>query len=112
MRESVYNLCLLYRSGPLQIMGMQTNNTLILANNNFANKEEKVVRNVKIMTKDWEYFTPTQPIKFNRVQIKLDSNSIILIKESHIGGILLVTDHDANSTSSRGIIRKKLSLKE
>ncbi len=35
-----------------------------------------------------------------------------MTKESHIGAILLVTDHNADSTSSRGITRKKLSPKE
>ncbi len=64
------------------------------------------------MTKDREYFTCTKLIKFNGAQIKLDSDGIVLTKDSHIGGILLVTDHNADSTSSRGITRKKLSTKE
>lgn len=58
MTESTYDPCFFYRSGPLGIIGMQTNNTLILADNNFANKEEKTVKNAKIMTKDWKYLTP------------------------------------------------------
>lgn len=37
--------------------------------------------------------------------MKLNLNGIVLTKESHIGGILLVTDHDADSTSSKGITR-------
>ncbi len=64
------------------------------------------------MTKDQEYFTFTQPLKFNRTSIKLDSKGIILIKKSHVGGILLVIDHDVDSTSSRRITRKKLSPKK
>lgn len=60
------------------------------------------------MTKDWEYLTSTQPIKFNGVQIKLDSNGLVLTKESHIGSIFLVTTHDADSTSLRRIIKKSL----
>lgn len=31
---------------------MQTNNIPILANNNFASKEEKIFRNIKIKIKD------------------------------------------------------------
>lgn len=112
MTESTYNPCHFYRSGLLGIVGIQTNNILILADNNFASKEEKAVRNAKIMTKDWEYLTPTQPIKFNRAQIKLDLNGIVLTKKSHVGGILSVTDHDVDFTSSREITRKKVSLKE
>ena len=63
------------------------------------------------MTKDRKYLTSAQPIKFNGVQIKLDSNGIVLTKKSHVGGIFLVTDHDADSICSRGITRKKLSPK-
>ncbi len=66
MTESTYNPCLLYWSGPLEIVGMQTDDTLILADNNFANKEKEAIKDVKIMTKDDEYFTSAQPIKFNR----------------------------------------------
>ncbi len=52
MIESTYKPCFLYRSDRLGIVGMQINNILILADNNFANKEEEAVKNAKIMTKD------------------------------------------------------------
>lgn len=64
------------------------------------------------MTKDCKYLTFVQSIKFNRTQIKLDLNSIILTKKSHISDIFLVTDYDSDSTSSKGITRKKLSFKK
>ena len=64
------------------------------------------------MTKNREHFTPAHLLKFNGAQIKLDSNRIVLTKESYVEGILPVTDHAANSTSSKGITRKKLSPKE
>lgn len=91
---------------------MQTNNILILINKNFASKDKKAVRNAKIKIKDWKYLTSIQSIKFNRVQIKLDSNGIILTKKCYIGGIFPVIDHDADSTNSKEIIRKKLLPKE
>lgn len=65
-----------------------------------------------IMIKDREYLISARPLKFNGAQIKLDSNGTVLIKESHVGGIFLVTDHNIDSTSLRGITRKKLLLKE
>lgn len=64
------------------------------------------------MTKDRKHLTPTYPLKFNGVQIILNSNRIVLTKESYVEGILLVTDHVANSTSSKEIIRVKPSSKE
>ena len=112
MIESTYDPCLLYSSSSFGIVGMQTDNTLILADNNFASTEEDAIRSAKIMTKDKEHLTPAHPPKFNGTQIKLDLNGIVLIKKSHIGGIFPVTDHAADSTSSKGITRKKLSPKE
>ena len=64
------------------------------------------------MTKDQEYLTSSHPLKFNGAQIKLDSKKILLIKKSHVGDILPITNRDVNSTNSRGITRKKLSPKE
>lgn len=59
------------------------------------------------MIKDREYLIPTQFPKFNDIQIKLDSNGIVLIKET-----FLIIDHAVNSTSFGEIIRKKLLSKE
>ena len=112
MKESKYDPCLLYSSGPFGVVGMLTDDILILADNDFAGKEESAIQTVKIMTKDREHLTSSHPLKFNRVQIKLDSEGIVLTKESHVGGILSITNRDVDSTSSRGITRKKLSPKE
>ena len=93
-------------------MRIQTNDILILADNNFASTKEEAIKLAKIMTKDREYLTPAHSLKFNGAQIKLDLNSIVLTKKVYVGGIFLITDHIADSTSPREIIRKKLSPKE
>lgn len=87
-------------------------NILILANNDFARKKEAAIQTTKIMTKDQEYLTSSYPLKFNRIQIKLDLKGIILTKESYVGSIVPITNHDTDSTSSREITRKKLSPNE
>ena len=110
--ESTYDPCFFYSSSSFGIVRMQTDDILILTDNDFASTEKDVIRLAKIMTKDREHLTPAHPLKFNGAQIKLDSNGIVLTKESHVGGILSVTDHAADSTSSREITRKKLSPKE
>ena len=91
---------------------MQTNNILILANNNFASTKKDAIRSAKIITKDKKHLTPTHSLKFNRAQIKLDLNRIVITKKSHVRGILLITDHIADSISLKEIIRKKLSPKK
>ena len=112
MKESIYDPCFLYSSDLFGIVKMQTNDILILIDNNFAKKKEAAIQTTKIMTKDQEHFTSSYPLKFNRAQIKLNFKKIILTKKSHIGCILSITNHDADSISSRGITRKKQSLKE
>ena len=112
MTESTYNPSFLFRSKSLGIVRIQTDDTLILADNNFAIIKEETIKSAKIMTKYREYLTLAHSPKFNGAQIKLDLNGIVLTKESHVGEILPVTDHTIDFTSSRGIIRKKLSSKE
>lgn len=112
MTQSIYKPCLFYRSGVIGIVRMQTNDILILANNDFDSNKEEAVKAVKLMIKDYKYPTFIQFIKFNKTQIKLNSNGIILIKKSHISSILLVIDHDIDSTNLQEITRKKLLLKK
>ena len=43
MKESTYDSCLLYCSGPFDIIRMQTDDILILADNDFAGKKEAAI---------------------------------------------------------------------
>ena len=112
MTESKYDPCLLFRSELLRIVKLQTNDILILANNNFTSIKEEEMKLAKIIIKNRKYLTFAHPLKFNSIQIKLDSNGIVLTKRSHVGGILLVTNHAADFTSSKEITRKKLLPKK
>lgn len=48
MKESIYDPCLLYSSGlASSIVGMQTDDTLILADNDFASIEEDAIKSAK-----------------------------------------------------------------
>lgn len=91
---------------------MQTDNIIILADDNFNCIEKKTVKNTKIMTKNWEDLISAKSVNFNRAQIKLDLNNIYLTKNSHVGGIFLVTTHDANCTNLKRITKKKLLHKK
>lgn len=81
MKQSTYNPCLLYRSDPLGIIGLQTDNTLLLANNTFANAEEKAIKHAKLMSKDQDYLTINKSIKFNEALIELTSDSNLTLKQ-------------------------------
>lgn len=52
MTKLTYNPYFFYKFSLLIIEKIQTNHTLIFANNKFINKEEKAIKDVKIMRKD------------------------------------------------------------
>ena len=110
--ESIYNLCFLYSFNSFGIVEMQTNDTLILADNDFTSTEKDAIRSVKIMIKNTKYLIFAHPLKFNGAYIKINLNRIVLKKESYLEGICLVIDYVADIISFRGITRKKLSPKE
>lgn len=93
---------------------MQTDDILMLTDDQFAAEEEKAIKFAKIMTKDRDQLTFQRSIKFNGTQIKLDQDlgAILLTKETHVGGINLVTNQDAPSTSAKGVVRPDLSPKD
>ena len=51
MTELTYNPYLLHKYKAFDMVGLQTNDILILANNNFAVMEEKYIKMVKFMIK-------------------------------------------------------------
>lgn len=69
---------------------MKKYDILILTNNNFTNIKEKLIKSVKIIKKDNKYLTSIYLPKFKISQIKLNSNSIIVIKKSFLREIFLV----------------------
>ena len=113
MTQSTYDLCLLYKSNLFGIVGLQMDNTLILAEVFFANIEEDAIQSAKIMTKAREHLIITKPIKFNDTKIELESNgNIILRQKTYIGGILTVKAFNTSTVSSQGMVRPKLLPKK
>jgi hypothetical protein len=47
-----YDPCLLYSNKPFGIVGLQTNDTLFLADKTFANAEENELYKAKLMAKE------------------------------------------------------------
>ena len=112
MTQSTYDPCLLYKSDPLGVIGIQTDDTLIIATSQFADDEEEAIVNADIMTKARETLTPTTSLKFNGTRIELSNDHLTLKPEKHADNITLVKTSETSTTSSRGIVRPKLSTKE
>ncbi|EED13533.1 conserved hypothetical protein [Talaromyces stipitatus ATCC 10500] len=115
IETSTYDPCLLHCIDPSNgfgIVGMQTDDTLILADNAFANREEKKIKAAKIQCKPRERLSPTNPLKFNSGLISETAQGIMLSQERTCKLIQIVQEQHANMTSSRGKIRKNASPKE
>jgi hypothetical protein len=67
MEQLTYDPCLLYTlTNGLGIIGLQTDDTLFLADKTFADAKEAELQEAKFMAKPREQLTEQTPIKFNR----------------------------------------------
>ena len=121
MIESTYDFCLLYRHGFFGIVGLQTDDTLMLADEAFAAKEEGAIK--KFLTKSRSCFTSIETIKFNGLKIELHffSNEssheffhayITFRQKVHIGGISFIKQQTTSSINNRGVIKKNLGTND
>ena len=67
MTQSTYDPCLLHTStNGFGLVGLQTDDTLFLADPEFARNEETKLRKANFIAKDQEQLTTKHLIKFNR----------------------------------------------
>jgi hypothetical protein len=111
MTTSTYDPCLLHTNQDqgFGLVGMQTDDTLILADNNFATQEEYEITTASILCKPREQLTPSTPLKFNGGLISEDCQRILLTQERTLKLIQLIKDHNSDMVSSRGKLRKDVS---
>ena len=110
--QSTYDSCLLYKSDPFGIVKLQIDDTLLLANNQFADAEDEAIKSTKIMTKDRECLTETKPIKFNDIIIELTADGKLMMSPGmQIFNIFLIKNLNASTISSRNVTRTELSPK-
>src|SRR5271167_1264851 len=114
MTQSTYDPCLLHTStNGFGLVGLQTDDTLFLADPEFARNEETELQKAKFLAKDREQLTTQHPIKFNGGQINLQKdNSIRLTQECQAQNLRLISTQDIDLTSSRGETRKSVSPKD
>jgi hypothetical protein len=95
---------------------MQTDDTLILADQSFAIVEKEAIHSAKIMIKTREQLTFINLLKFNDTRIeRLELNEIDIIyfrQETHIQGIQLIQLIESTITSARDKIRVMLILRD
>ncbi|SLM40545.1 hypothetical protein SS1G_12712 [Lasallia pustulata] len=113
MNQSTYNPCLLYtNSNGFGIVGLQTVDTLFLADETFTAAKETELQQAKLLAKEREKLTKSRPIKFNGGYIKQEDGAIILTQERQCKNPQLVDTKTVDLTSSRGEVRKAVTPKD
>ena len=113
MAQSTYDSCLLHtNTNGFEVVGLQTDDTLMLADGKFAAAEEKELNAAKLLAKDREMLNKSHSIKFNGGYIKLQTDGIHLTQENQCKCLKLVTLKKTDLTGSCGQIRKAVAPKD
>jgi hypothetical protein len=92
MAISTYDPCLLVTitKNRFSIVKMQTDDTIILANEYFSTLEENELLNVKFIAKSKEKLTPDSPLIFNKYILTQDGNTMSLRQKKQDKKIKLI----------------------
>ncbi|POS88265.1 hypothetical protein EPUL_000613 [Erysiphe pulchra] len=117
MSPSTYDHCLLYKTNPINILvgitGMQTNDTLTSATDKFAALEQKTITAATIMSKPVQMLSKETLLIFNGAVLQEKSdNSIEVSQPRQCQNLAMIQEFPRDSTSSRGMVRKGLGIKE
>ncbi|APA06573.1 hypothetical protein sscle_02g013430 [Sclerotinia sclerotiorum 1980 UF-70] len=112
MQQSTYDPCLLYTNNEdtgFGIVGLQTDDTLIVDNEKFIQAEEKELKDANFIAKDREELTHDHPLKFNGVTLALQEDDIYLNQEKQCMNLQSVSAESTDIHDTRGKVRKNAS---
>jgi hypothetical protein len=112
MEQSTYDPCLLYSNQPFGVVGLQTDDTLFVGDDGFAEKEQLGLEKAQFLAKERERLTTTHDLKFNGGIIHADDTGITLTQERQCKNLRTVSNKNTTTTSIRGAVRKNLSIKD
>jgi hypothetical protein len=115
LKPSPYDPCLFSRNDDehFGIVGLQTDDTLIVANDKFAALEDRKIKEAGIECKERTELTVDKPMRFNGAVITQHKNGCVsLTQERQCKNLSTVTTTRTDKTSSRGIVREGLDMKE
>lgn len=113
MVQSTFDPCLLFtNTNGFGIVGLQTDDTLFLADDTFARAEQDKLQEAKLLAKERERLSTTTTLKFNGGLIAMDDAGITLSQERQCQNINLVSTKPTELKSSRRETRKGVSPKD
>ncbi len=96
-----------------EVVGLQTNDILVFADQEFADAEEKAIVKAKIMTKSREKLDSKNSIKFNDTVItRLENDNIYLNQIIQSGHLQSIKKVNVDTISSRDVIRNLTSKEQ
>ncbi|KAI0997174.1 hypothetical protein K3495_g11012 [Podosphaera aphanis] len=87
MTNSTFDMCLLHKIGnssAFGVVGLQTNDTLILGNKDFVKKETDELRKAKFLAKPIEKLTPENPLTFNGMLVSIKNDTTLSISQDRL----------------------------
>ncbi|KAI0993907.1 hypothetical protein K3495_g14277 [Podosphaera aphanis] len=87
MTNSTFDMCLLHtigNSSAFGVVGLQTDDTLILGNEDFIKKEADELRNAKFLAKPIEKLTPENPLTFNGMLVSIKNDTTLSISQDRL----------------------------
>jgi hypothetical protein len=111
--QSTYDPCLMYSTTtPFGLVGLQTDDTLIVVDAAFIDTEETELQKAGLIAKKREQLTNGNKLKFNGGDITLQSDNSITITQESYNTTLQVVTITADLVSSRGTIRRDVSIQD
>lgn len=112
MEQSTYDPCLLYSNRPFGVVGLQTDDTLFVGDDAFAEREQLGLQKARFLAKERERLTINNDLKFNGGIIHTDGTGITLTQVRQCKNLKTVSDKNTTTTSSRGAVRQNLTIKD
>jgi hypothetical protein len=113
MDQSTYDPCLLVtHTKGFGVVGLQTDDTLFIADTEFAAAEQAELQKAKFLAKEREILAQGAPIKFNGAVVTQDKGYVTLNQSQLCKSLSAVTTKDATLTSSRGTLRTSVNQRD
>ncbi|KAL2885168.1 Ribonuclease H-like domain [Ceratocystis lukuohia] len=115
MRPSTYDSCLMMSTvdGECGMVGLQTDDTLILSDDNFAQREAAALKEAGFLAKNREELSKSHGLKFNGGLLSMmDDGSLYLSQERQVMNIDTIDNTPKVNRGSRGKISEPLTCRE
>jgi hypothetical protein len=112
MEQSTYDPCLLYSNHPFGVVSLQTDDTLFVGDDAFAEMEQLGLQKARFLAKERERLITTNDLKFNGGIIHDDGTGITLTQVRQCKNLKTVNDKNMITTSNKGAIRQNLTIKD